>query len=314
MQIMLNRASKLKLRDLRLIKAIAETGQLALAAERLAMTQPAASRMVSGIEQLIGAPVFERHPKGMTPTAVGEILARNAAGLLKGMDQTLADVQSAITGQSGTVRVGAVTGAAVGFVVPAIQKLKKTASGADIHVDVAPSDVLVGGLLGGEYDFVLSRIPAGTDPRQFHVRRGRVEVIRFLVRRDHALAGLSPLKTEDLAGWEWVAQGPHTPLRQAIEEAFVSRGIPMPNEIVNTSSLLVMLAYLGSTDAIAPASREVAELVAPTSGASQLAALDLEDPIIINPYYHLISLKSHFLSPIAIRLHELDYEALNGES
>jgi hypothetical protein len=48
MQIMQNLANRLQLRDFRLVQAIADTGQLALAAERLAMTQPAASRMLAG--------------------------------------------------------------------------------------------------------------------------------------------------------------------------------------------------------------------------------------------------------------------------
>ena len=85
MQVMHNLAKRLQLRDFRLIQAIAETGQLALAAERLSITQPAASRMLAGMESLIGVSLFTRHPKGMTPTPIGETLARNANGLLRSL-------------------------------------------------------------------------------------------------------------------------------------------------------------------------------------------------------------------------------------
>ncbi|TWG97320.1 DNA-binding transcriptional LysR family regulator [Mesorhizobium sp. J18] len=310
---MLDLLNRLQLKDYRLIQAIAETGQLALAAERLSVSQPAASRMLAGIERLAGVPLFARHPKGMTPTPIGETLARNANGLLRSLEQTLQETEAAISGRAGTVRVGSVTGGAVGFVVPAIRRLKKTAPEADIHIDVAPSDILIAGLLRGDYDFVLSRIPPGTDARQFAVRRGRVEVIRFLVRRSHPLVGRGPLKPEQLVGHEWVIQAPHTPMRQAVEEAFFSYGIPLPGEIVNTTSLLVMIAYLNSTDAIAPISREVADLVAPAGEESRLAALDLEEPIIVNPY-HLISLKNQAMSPLAIRLRNLIFEGLSDTS
>jgi DNA-binding transcriptional LysR family regulator len=308
-----NLANRLQLRDFRLIQAIRETGQLALAAERLAMTQPAASRMLAGIERMIGTPVFIRHPKGMTPTPVGEILARNADGLLNGLDQTLREVEAVGSGRAGTARVGSVTGGAVAFVVPAIQRLKKTAAGADIHVDVAPSDALIDGLVRGEYDFVLSRIPAGTDARQFTIRRGRVELIRFLVRDGHPLAGREQINLGDLGGYEWVIQAPHTPMRQAVEEAFVFQGIALPNEIVNTTSLLVMIAYLASTDAIAPITREVADLLAPEVAGSSLVALDPEEPIIINPY-HLISHRNQLMSPLAMQLRELVFAGLSGET
>lgn len=308
---MVNLTNRLQLKDYRLIQAIAETGQLALAAERLSMTQPAASRILAGVERVVGVPLFARHPKGMTPTPIGEILARNANSLLRCLEQTIQETESAISGRAGTVRVGSVTGGAVGFVVPAIQKLKETAVGTDIHVDVAPSDVLIAGLLRGEYDFVLSRIPPGTDARQFAVRRGRVEVVRFLVRRDHPLVGRELLKPEHLVGFEWVIQAPHTPMRQAVEEAFLSAGIPLPNETVNTTSLLVMIAYLASTDAIAPAPREVAGLVASQDHQSRLVALELEEPIIINPY-HLITLRNQVMSPLAIRLRDLVYEGISN--
>ncbi|QKV20059.1 LysR family transcriptional regulator [Oricola thermophila] len=307
---MINLANRLQLKDFRLIQAIADTGQLALAAERLAMTQPAASRMLASMERLVGTPLFVRHPKGMTPTAVGEILARNANSLLRGVDQALFEADAAMTGRAGTVRVGSVTGGAVAFVVPAIRQLKRTAPGADIHVDVAPSDELIAGLLRGDYDFVLSRIPPGTDARQFSVRRGRVEVIHFLVRRGHPLSARDALRPSDLAGWEWVIQAPHTPMRQAVEEAFIAYGLPLPEEIVNTTSLLVMIAYLTSTDAIAPITREVADLVAPGDSDGRFVALGPDEPIIINPY-HLVSLKGQPMSPLAMRFRDLVFEGLS---
>ena len=303
---------RLQLRDFRLILAIYETGQLALAAERLGKTQPAASRMLAGVERLVGAPVFARHPKGMVATPVGEALARNARELLTGVDQTLDEIEAIIGGLAGTARVGAVTGGAVGFVVPAIQQLKRSSALADIYVHVAPSDALIEGLLKGEYDFVVSRIPPGIDARQFTVRPGRVEVLRFLAREGHPLSGKKQIKLSDLAGCEWVIQPPHTPLRQAIEDVFVSAGIPLPQGIINTTSLLVMLAYVASTDALAPVSREVADLISPDVAGRGLVALTPTEPIVVKPY-HLVSLKNQLISPLAARLRDLVFSALSND-
>ena len=41
----------LQLKDFRLIQAVHETGQLGLAAEQMALSQPAASRMLANIER-----------------------------------------------------------------------------------------------------------------------------------------------------------------------------------------------------------------------------------------------------------------------
>jgi DNA-binding transcriptional LysR family regulator len=306
-----NITRRLQLRDFRLILAIHETGQLALAAELLSMTQPAASRLLAEIERALGSPVFLRHPKGMTATAVGEIVARNARNLLNGVDQTVRDVDAVVSGRGGTARVGAVTGGAVAFVVPAIQQLKTLAAGSDIHVDVAPSDTLIAGLQRGEYDFILARVPSGQDARELSILPGRVEVIRFMVHEDHPLAERRHLRLSDLAGYEWVIQAPSTPMRQTVEEAFTGRGIPLPAEIVNTTSLVVMIAYLMSTQAIAPLSLEVADLLGPSGLDGRLVLLDIVDPVVVNPY-HLIARRDQIISPLATRLHELVLAALKS--
>jgi DNA-binding transcriptional LysR family regulator len=300
----------LQLKDFRLIQAVHETGQLGLAAERMALSQPAASRMLANIERAVGAPVFLRHPKGMTPTPVGETLIRNGHNLLNGFDRTLREISSVSEGLAGTARVGSVTDGAVAFVVPAIQELKKTANGADIHVDVAPSDVLVEGLFRGDYDFVLSRIPPKYDKRQLEVRPGRHEDICFMMRAGHPLADNQTASLQELAAYEWVVQAPQTPLRQALEGVFVSAGVDLPGDIVNTTSMLVMISYLASSDALAPTPRSVADLFVANNLAGGLAIVGPEEPILVSPYY-LISRRNVIISAVANRLRELVFNAMN---
>lgn len=310
---MQNFRNRLQLKDFRLIRAIYETGQLALAAERLSMTQPAASRMLAGIEKVAGIALFTRHPKGMIPTPVGEVLAHNAAAILNDIDRALTDVVAVGKGRSGSVRVGAVTGGAVGIVVPAIQQLKARAKGADIYVDVAPSGTLMERLINGEYDFVLSRVPVGVDARQFHVQCGRIEVIKFLVREGHPLAGKKKLRLSELANYEWVIQAPHTPMRLAIEDALIDEGLSPPAETVNTTSLLVTIAYLTTSDAIAPITMEVTDLLGHSKFGGKVEALDVVNDIVVNPY-HLISRRNHTMGPLAARLRELVLADMSEES
>jgi len=300
----------LQLKDFRLIQAVHETGQLGLAAEQMALSQPAASRMLANIERTVGSPVFVRHPKGMTPTPVGETLIRNGHNLLNGLDRTLREISSVSEGLAGTARVGSVTDGAVAFVVPAIQELKKTALGADIHVDVAPSDVLVEGLFRGDHDFVLSRIPPKYDKRQLDVRPGRHEDICFMMRAGHPLADKQTASLQDLAAYEWVVQAPQTPLRQALEAVFVSAGVDLPGDIVNTTSMLVMISYLASSNALAPTPRPVADLFVANNLAGGLTTVVPEEQILVSPYY-LISRRNVIISAVATRLRELVFAAMN---
>ncbi len=302
--------SRLKWRHLRLICAIDEHGQLSIAAERLSITQPAASRMLAEVEAMVGQPLFDRHPKGMVPTAIARVLVRHAGSLLRGLAATADEVSAFGSGKTGTVRVGSVTGAAVAYVVPAIQALKQEAEGAEVYVDVGPSDTLMEGLLSGETDFILSRIPGKLDARRFEVMQGRVETLEFLVRADHPLTKIAQSTIRDVAGYGWVAQSSGTPMRQALEDAFFTHNMALPDEIVNTTSLLVMIAYLQTSDFVSPVSSEVADLIGRT-GAGRMKTVTLRQTIVIAPY-HLIQRREDTASPLAQRLRDLVLAALSA--
>ena len=294
-----------------LIRAVADYGQLSLAAQSLAMTQPAASRMLADIERQIGAPVFVRTPKGMEPTAIGCALARRAQNLLEEIREAAREVEAIRRGMTGTVRVGAVTGGAVGFVVPAIQALKAETETVDIHVDVAASGSLIADLLAGQLDFVLGRIPAGIDARQFSVTGMLSEEVDLLVHQSHPLANAENLTMSDLVHFPWVMQAPGAPMRQALENVFIAQGAPFPSNIVNTTSLLVMIAMLAASNAIAPMSRELSELLCRHVTGTGVTRLDVRQEISVAPY-HLITLSGKRMSPIATRMRDLVARAFDS--
>lgn len=295
--------ARLRLRHIRLIHMIAECGQISIAADRLLLTQPAASRTLAEIERLVGEALFERHAKGMVPTPLGEVMVRHAGTLMGDLEATAADIDAFRHGRAGVVRVGAVTGPAVSFVVPAVQRLKQDARLADISVDVAPSVELMAGLLRGDYDLVLCRVPRDVDPRQLDIMRGRVEEIRFLTRAGHPLLRRRGLTLEHLAEVSWVIQGTGMPIREAVEQAFINRDLPVPRDTINSASLLVALSYLQNTDAVAAISKEVVELLA-ASGTGGWGTLDMSETLILSPY-HLIRIKGRPMTPACARLLDL---------
>lgn len=308
--------TNLKLRHFRLVAAIAAHGQLSPAAAALSMTQPAASRMLTEIEHLIGATLFERRARGMHLTDIGQVVARHADALIGELRETMLEVEEFKRGQGGRVRVGAVTGAAVGYVMPAILELKKSAPGADIHIDVAASDGLIRDLVAGNLDLVLGRVPPSFDPRDFAIARGRTETIDLVVRGHHPLADAGTLSLAELTAFEWVMPAAGAPARQAVEDAFLEAGAVLPDSIINTTSLLAMMALLVSSDAIAPLAREVSRLMGSNDGGPGLKALRIREPIVVSPY-HLLSLKSRPLSPLAKRLRDLvshELERQRGEA
>ena len=310
-------ALALKPAQLRLIVELAEQRQLQLAADAMGLTQPAASRMLAEVERMAGAVLFLRQPKGMEPTEAGVVVVRRARAILREMRSMAAEVQALEGGLGGSVRVGAVTGPAVGLLVPAVRALKRAAPEAEVTVDVAPSRELLRQLSAGEIDFALGRVLPEFDSRLFEVHPMRDEKLALLVRQGHPLARAASVTLTQLMDYEWIMQDRGAPIREATLEAFATVGLAEPKNIVGSPSLLFMIAYLSRSDAVAAMSEEVAQLLTRPPVAVGFAVLPLPREVRVSPYY-LLSLRRRPLSPVALRLRDLvislaDQPAYDGD-
>ncbi|TIS72360.1 MAG: LysR family transcriptional regulator, partial [Mesorhizobium sp.] len=90
---------------------------------------------------------------------------------------------------------------------------------------------------------------------------------------------------EETAAYDWVFQSGGSPLRQAMESNFLNRNIPLPDRILNTSSLLLTLVMVAQSDAIAPVSVQVAKFIQSGDGLSgAIDVVQTEFDIEVRPY------------------------------
>ena len=74
-------------RDLKIVRALARHRNFARASEELAMSQPNLSRALARLEELIGAPLFERSRTSVLPTAYAEIVLERCDAVIEGFDE-----------------------------------------------------------------------------------------------------------------------------------------------------------------------------------------------------------------------------------
>lgn len=294
---------RLKPHHLRLIERTAVTGKLQIAADALNISQPAASRILSNIEESIGADLFQRTPKGMVPTQIGTAFLGHARTILTAFDNMETEIEGLGLGQTGEVKIGAVTGPAVRCLVPAILAIKADSPEIEPTLEVAPSNELVRLLERGHFDFVIARLPPEYDSRAFHLLPARSEDVSLVVRAGHPLVDEKNVSLETLAKYDWTIQERGTPIRTALEDVYKQAGISMPRRVTNTSSLLVTLGLLEHSDTIATMIEEVAQLLIRDAKNTSLRILDATDTIRVSPYY-IIHKRDRQLSRIAERLLE----------
>ncbi|MGO7179767.1 LysR family transcriptional regulator [Rhizobium brockwellii] len=298
----------LKLNHLRMIVAIEDSGQISAAAEVLNISQPAASRMLSEMESITKTSLYERVARGVVLTTFGAALARRARKILLELREASREIGELKSGKGGSVFIGSVTAPAMSLVVPAINKVRKAYPGIEINIQVETSNVLARELLAARHDFIIGRIPDDLNPRLFEVTEIGIERACLIVRSRHPLMKQKTSSLSDVRDYDWVFQPPGTLLRRTIEDVFLSQGVALPENIVNTSSLLLTCAIICETDAIAPVAVDVAQFLASQgSNASDVRMLPIDFDINVKPY-SMITARERALPPSARLLYDIILE------
>jgi DNA-binding transcriptional LysR family regulator len=298
----------LKFSHLRVMAALAETGQISLAAEALGIAQPAASRLLAEVERIVGAPVHLRVGRGITLTPVGSVLARRAQRLMIELQDTGREIAELATGQIGQVAIGAVTAPALDLVLPALRSARLTAPGISAEVTVAPSDILCAQLLAGKLDFAIARIPSDLDAAQFEGRVIAPEPVLLVVRRNHRLANAPTVSAAELLEYDWVMPGSSSPIGLAVLARLARLGLPMPSRRLSTASFLLTLALLKQSNSVAPLAEAVARQFAEGPDAP-FAILNIDLGIEVAPY-SLLMRAGATLTPAARTLVNLMMQAV----
>jgi DNA-binding transcriptional LysR family regulator len=248
---------KLKPMQLRLIADLGDQGGLGHVADRLGISQPAASRLLAEMEEMLDLKLHERQGRGLQLTPAGEALARRAARIQIELGDAARELAEAATGSTGTIRVGAVTGPALSLLMPAIIELQDLYPGVHVDVTVATSVLLSGQLREGSLDFALARLHA-TDGL-LEARVVADEPLSLAVRRGHPLLQLPAIDATDLLAFDWIMGADDTLLTQTVVARLAELRLPLPRRRISTSSFLFTLAVLNQTDTIAPLATPVVE-------------------------------------------------------
>ncbi|WP_018152777.1 LysR family transcriptional regulator [Leeia oryzae] len=251
--------ARLKTRQLLLLVALDEERNIHRTAEALLMTQPAASKLLKELEDMLEVPLFERLPRGMKPTWYGEIMIRHARMVLSSLSQAHEEINALKAGMVGQVRIGAITDPATQLVPLAIARIKQQYPLLDIHVTVDTSDMLQPKLMSGKLDIVIGRIFQQHDKTNLIYESIAEEPISIVCRPGHPLLNIQGLGLRDVMSAAWVLTPSGSVLRHRVDMAFRQQNLDPPMNVVETVSQLMITTLLESTDMLAAIATKVAE-------------------------------------------------------
>jgi DNA-binding transcriptional LysR family regulator len=202
---------------LRYFLEVIRCGSIREASKRLNVAGSAISRAIAQLEALLDVQLFDRHARGMLPSAAGEVLAVHALKSAHDSERVVHDIQALQGMQRGRVRIAATEGFAMEFIPRLISDFVKQHPGIQIHLGVHPPAECTRRVLHGDADIgtTMSRTPENG----IQVEHTQPSPLVAVMRHGHPLTRFKQISLSQLLAFPIALPEPDTTVRQLFDIA-----------------------------------------------------------------------------------------------
>jgi DNA-binding transcriptional LysR family regulator len=252
--IYLRQVRQVERRTLAMLVAIGEEGAMSRAAQRLHLSQPALSKQLAQVERSTGLILFERHAKGMTPTATGRVLIDRARALLRELDN-FSDILQKTRGElQGLLTIGYLAQTINDDTRGLIDEFEQQHPAVTVHKRQYDLRDMTAGLMSGETDIALLRQPL--DQPQLVHETAFVEPRVAVLYPSHPAAAAPSTTLAQLFGTPWVVNATTDRAFREYQLALAARGNkpPILGPVVHTTDEFLEAVMSRKAIGLAPAS------------------------------------------------------------
>ncbi|WP_096697310.1 LysR family transcriptional regulator [Polaromonas sp. AER18D-145] len=212
--------------SIRLAVACAQTGSLTAAARDSHLALAAASRRIRELEGALGDTLFERHARGLLPTAAGRVFVKHGLTLLQTMehlDSELADLRQGIARH---IRLCASSAAISQFLPTLLAQYGRLHPQVRVDLEEQVSEAVVTTLREGRADVAV--FVEGPDTGGLATRLFREDELVLVLPAKHPLAGKkTPIAFADTLDEEWISLTPGAAMLQQQQQAALAANRPL---------------------------------------------------------------------------------------
>jgi DNA-binding transcriptional LysR family regulator len=241
---------RLKMRHIVLVDALTRQGSIVGAAAALHITQPGATRTLQELEAILGVPLYERGPRGVTPTTIGEAFTGHARAVLAQLSQAGRQVTELTDPDCGTVVVGTCPVGSIMLLPQAIAGLKRERPLVTVIVRESSPEALSAELKAGRIDLIVGRFTSPTTESEVRTPLYDESIV-ICTRAQHPLAHRRIIAFADLGDYPWIIPSTETALRREIEELFARHAMVLPQNRIEAPSWPIVRQLLVESDFIA---------------------------------------------------------------
>ncbi len=222
--------NNLEIKHLRMICALADSGNMTRAAEKLCITQSALSQQLKDIENKLGTDLFFRTRKKMIITEAGRQLHGTAAEVIETLDSAERAIARKMKGEKGELRVGTQCIFCYRWLPQVMRRFQ--AKFPNIEIEMGSSTDLVEELEAKKYDIVIS---GAISPDEVHTSVPLfADQLVCVMPEGHPLAACSFVQFEDFSGVNLISHAEQSRNR-FYQQVLKPRGIE-PKKIMNVGA------------------------------------------------------------------------------
>jgi DNA-binding transcriptional LysR family regulator len=286
---------RIKLSDLHILLAVAQSGSMTKAANELAISHPVVSRSISDLEHTLGVRLLERNARGIELTEYGRAMLNRSNAAFDELRQAVKDIEFLADPTAGEVRIGGTAPLVASFVSTVVSRLHQRYPRMVFHVVTGSADPLLRDLNERNLDLlILRKIGAFAEDRlSFEVLYDDPYVVA--AGAQNPWARRRRVELADLIGELWVLPPEGSRFGSLVRDIFGVKGLPCPRAAVIAYGveMTVNLLRTGRYLAIHPQS-----VLTFPSRHPFVRKVPVDLPIVSGPI-GILTLKNRVLNPAA---------------
>jgi len=268
----------LNIRHVRTFLEIARAESVSLAADRLRITQPAVSRSLKELEQILGVRLFDRVGRRLRLNEAGRVFQGHASAsiteLMRGAERLTADGELTTR-----LSIGVLPTAATDLLPRAALEFRKEMPHVRLQIQSGPNWLLFNQLRDGQVDLVVGRMPERDARTGVTFQQLYIEDVVLVCRPGHPIL-LEPLPEQKVDGYTLILPPQGAVISQTVERYLSSIGLPEIRAAYETVALPVGRKLVRLSDALWFISHGV---VADELEEGTLVAVALSSPLLSGP-------------------------------
>ncbi len=232
--------------------AVAETSSFSLAAERLHLTQPAISKRIAVLEQMIGNSLFDRIGKRVILTEAGQILLPRAMKILREIEDTRTAIHNLGTSVSGRLSVASSHHIGLHRLPPVLKEYSSLYPRVSIDISFLDSEQAYQQVAHGKIELAVVTL-APVTVENIVSQPVWDDQLCIMTAVDHALTRLDKVTLNDLLEYPTILPAANTFTRQLVETIFKDHRIRLEVDMsTNYLETIKMMVSVGMAWSILP--------------------------------------------------------------